>query len=584
MAKIGKKGNAYAREASPDVLAEDTAKLLRDEAEVETMSHTDEGRDFLLQTVKGTEALINLPVGLDLLANNRIWRLSNLYRFRHIEDARPITLDFDEPYVREIYKGIFSKNNPTLRNIVLKSRQVFVTTLSCAFAIDLCIRTKNMLVGISNYSGDEVKRTIADKLHFCLRNSPYLQIMDVREYADGLYFPSTESRIQASMTGRGRTVGFALITEFAKTSVEDDTKAREVRAGMMAASERSPIIIESSSKGPSGVFYEMCMEAHRLKQSGVRLDRKTFRFHFVSWAQKALNTMEYTPYPIEPYHEYFAKVEKDQQIIITPNQRRWWVSTLNNDFQGSIRAMAEEHPGTVEEAFEVDSEAFVLKDQMRAMRDEGRILPIARNPEYPLIAFWDFGWSDATAVILAQESPGGYVDILYEMKYSGTPLDWFFDQLNAMKQEIRYHVLPGDAYGNNAHVNSKLVPGSTTIANFFRRSGKHNIVRLPKIFKKRSGFEASRQFLASCRINDTCTDLLASLVSVRRQFVRAGNVYIDELEPHQPSNHLYDCLESIARCRLDMKRVFGDGGSPDFLKSDAGYGGADNFDSLIVQA
>lgn len=564
MAKIGKNSAARLDGQKPDFIAEETARMLRDEAAVLAHSQTEEGRKFLLETVAGTKALCDTQVGVNMLMS-RIWRLSHLYRFRHIETSNPISLDLTEPYMMEIYNGIYGENNETLRNIILKSRQVFVTTLACAFAIDLCVRSKNQLVSISNSSADEVARTIEDKLHFCLRNSPFLQLIGVQAYASGLYFPSTESRIQASMTGRGRTMSFALITEFAKTSFQDNNKAKEVRAGMLTATEFAPIIIESSSKGPYGVFYEMCKESHKLKQAGVRLDRKSFRFHFISWPQKKLNWLEYTPYDTTLYDHYFKKVEYDQSIIIKPEQRNWWVSTLHNEFQGNMRSMAEEHPGTVEEAFEIDSEAFILKHEMRNMRESGRILPIARNFEYPLVCFWDFGWSDHTAFVIAQESDGGFVEILYEEAQSHKKLDWFFEQIDELEQPIKYHVLPNDAYGNHPHVNKELIKGSTTIAGFFKKKKKHNIIRLPKIGLKRAGFEASRQFAASCRIDSSCTKLLSSLVSVRRRYIHAGNCYVDRLPEHDKNNHLYDCFESIARCRLDLKRVFGTGGLPEYI-------------------
>ena len=543
------------------------AKLLAD-SDPEILAADPANMVLFTGSVAGLRALFKTHTGNKLFAD-RIWRLGNLYFFKHVATGEPINLDLEEPYLLELLNGIHGNNN-TLRILVTKPRQVFITTFSSAIALDLCIRSRDIVAGISNYSEDECQRTIQEKLHYAVDHSPFLQMQGVEKYSAGIFFPKTNSRITVSQTGRGRTLQFTLITEFAQTSVEDPQKAKRVRNGILAASEHSAVIVESSPRGPSGEYYDLCETAHKNKVAGIPLDRKSFDYLFISWAQKKLNKMDYCAYETSEFNDYFKSVEKSQDLILVPEQKNWWVSTFYNDFSGSATDMAQEHPGTFEEAWQTDIEAYILLNEMRRMTRENRVLPLFYNPQYPVLAHWDLGWKDHTAVIFAQENDGGGIDIIGGMRKNETVLDWFFEQISALGYPILWHILPADADKQNEHVNHKLIPGSTTIAKFFRRAGKYNIKIQPQVRPTRAGFEASKQFSKMCRINNNMEDFLKCLVSVKRRYVAASGSYVDELPKHADPNHYYDCFENCARAKLDWTSLFSTSeGIPASLRRDA---------------
>lgn len=515
-------------------------------------SETEEGRAKLLETASGTRALLyNTPIGRELL-KDRKWRLGHLYNFRHIKTGQPCNLDWEQDYMEEMYDSIWGGKQPTLRNIWLKSRQVFITTTCCALMIDYCIFSDLALCGISNYSNDDVELTIKEKLHFCVENSPFLQIMKVETYSTGLFFPRSGGKITVAQTGVGRTIGFTLITEFAKTAQQDPAKAEEVVRGLFAAGDYSPIIIESSSRGPGGEFFRIVERARKNKISKLRLDRKAFIFHFIGWTQKTFNRLDVCSYDTTEFDSYFEKIEEETGKTVDQQQRNWFASTLYHEFSGDRIRMAQEHAGIYDEAFQSNTDAFIINKQIRQVSESGRILPIAYDPTNPVFVSWDFGWNDHTAFMVWQPGDGGFVNILHAVKKSQTPLENFFADLNGMNYPIMMHFLPEDAFKDNAHVNQKLVPGATTIASFFRRADKRNIKRVPAVTYKRAGFETSMQFCRMVRINDKCTELIEDLLAVRRQYIKVAETFVDKLHPHNPPNHLYDCFETTARVTLDM--------------------------------
>lgn len=519
--------------------------------EVAKLIRTQTGRDFLLQSVAGIRAFHRHPDGIPFFTN-RLWRLSNLYRFKHIENGTPILLDFTETFVKEILRVLFSKESPSVRIVILKARQIGCTTVCIAILTDIAAHTPGQICGVSNYNEEDVKQTIKDKAHYCLDNSPYLQYLGAKNFAKGLHFPHTNSWLEVEQTGRGRTPGAGLITEFAQTSANEPAKAEEVARGWFAAAEYSPIIAESSSRGPIGLFYEMFTKSYNLKLAGRPFDRKSFIPIFVSWADKQRNQMSTCAYDISDYDEYFQQVERDIGKIITVPQRNWWVSTLQNDFKGNKEGMDYEHPSTPEEAFSINTTALIMAQEVRQMRAEGRLTPLAHMPNRPLVCFWDFGWNDYTAFVLTQMSDTGILDFLVAYQRNMTLLPHFFERLSELgaSWEVAVHCLPHDAYAANETARKLSNAQDDTIAGAFRRAGKYNLHKIERLTgTKRSGFNSSRTVASNVRIcTQRAPELITALAQVKRRFIKTAGVYEDELERHKQENHLYDCYEGA--CRL----------------------------------
>ncbi len=47
--------------------------------------------------------------------------------------------------------------------------------------------------------------------------------------------------------------------------------------------EDQVVVVESTAEGREGNFYSMCQEAKKVKESGRKLTKMDFKFHFLSW-------------------------------------------------------------------------------------------------------------------------------------------------------------------------------------------------------------------------------------------------------------------------------------------------------------
>ena len=513
--------------------------------------------------------------GNALLGDN-LWRMKNLYFFPHIEGGHAINIDWEEPYMMEFYLSIFGPDIKTLWQLLCKSRQVHITTASVCMMQDYSCFRPGSISTICNFSIEESEQTVREKLHRCVDLSPFLQWHGARKLKDGLAFPKTDAEILVSQTGRGKTItGIALVTEFAKVAATYPAKAADMLNGLMAAAEYSPIIIETTPRGPSGLYYEMCEKAQKAKEAG-ELGPKSFNLHFIGWHQKRRNVVSECMYDISLYDGYFQRIEKEVQTKLSVPQRNWWVSTLKGAFNDDERRMREEHPGSLSEAWTVDSEAFILLDMMGKMEEEGRVCPLSYKAGKPVIAAWDIGWADPTCCVLAQAGEGDFINIIRAIKAKHQDLEWFFARLSEMGIPIDWHILPADAERKNEHVNRHLIPNHDTVEQFFRETGRHNYKGLKQLGKKGDGFRRSRAFCHQVKIHSELAELLKDLRGVRRSFNKNINQFVDELTRGSPSNHYYDCFEAHARTFANSPSLYkGGGGLPKFLLREGRRGGGD---------
>lgn len=492
---------------------------------------------------------------------DRKWRLNNLYFVKHVKHGVPcrfqMTEDHDDVFHSQ-YVDVRSK-----RLVILKARQLYMTTYGLINMIDACCFQADRHCILSNFSEEESDMVIEDKAHYLVRNTPWLKRLNIATKTDGLNFPRTGSDIVVSVTARGHKSDYAHITEFAKTSDDDPKKAREILKAMGAGSEYGYVTIESTGKGDTGPFAEIIKTAWERQQEGAPLDRLDWVLKFYPWWTKRLNRLWLPPGTKRPYDDElefrFDEVERIMRTRLDQEQRNWYGRTLTSGFNNRVADMRQEHPATLDEALTTDVEGYVLRGEVIRMQDEGRIGDYRAESNRPVLCFWDFGFADNTAVIFVQvdEATGSY-RVVDEVTNNQKRMAFYFNEVSNREFNVSHHVLPWDACGLTSHASKLTGSERETLEAHFHSAGLHNTVVMPRLGKKRAGFEACKSVIGQVHIASHCGRLVHSLKNVRRMFHSKSGHYDDELQKGREENHFYDAFELFCRAMLTRPELVED--------------------------
>ena len=207
----------------------------------------------------------------------------------------------------------FLLKNLWFLNIILKARQLGFTTVICIYYLDCILFSKNKSAGIIAHTQDDAENIFNNKIKFAwdslpewFRNGYQVDTSNAKQ----LKFNNGGSiRVATSM--RSDTLQYLLITELGTLSLKYPEKAKEVISGSLnTIHKEQTLIIESTAKGQSGKFYDLCMMALRFWRGKKKLSVMDYEFFFFPWF---LNP-EYVLYDnnvVVPQNmeDYFNKVE-----------------------------------------------------------------------------------------------------------------------------------------------------------------------------------------------------------------------------------------------------------------------------------
>lgn len=244
------------------------------------------------------------------------WRLNNLYWIRDAHGGRvKFTMN---PAQAALYEA-----RHTL-NLVLKARQLGMTTFIQLFMLDACLFNSNVAAGTVAHTLHDAEAIFRDKIRY-----PYSQlpaalrqaIPAVRDSARELAFANGSSlRVGTSL--RSGTYQYLHVSEHGAICARYPDKAAEIRAGALTTVHPGQtIFIESTAEGREGDFHDFCAAARAHAAEGRPLSALDFRFHFFPWWQ-------HEGYALPPegvmiparLERYFADLA-GQGISLTPGQR-----------------------------------------------------------------------------------------------------------------------------------------------------------------------------------------------------------------------------------------------------------------------
>jgi len=381
----------------------------------------------LSRTVQEQEFFENL--------SDQRWRINNLYYIKSKQGKR---IKFKPNWAQTLLL-----DNLWYFSIILKARQLGITTFFCILYLDMVLFNEHKTAGIIAHKDKEAKKIFKEKVKFAWDNLP-VHLRDElgppnTDSSNEMAFPNGSS-IFVSTSTRGGTIQYLHISEFGYTCAHHPQKAEEIVTGSINSVEQGQIVtIESTAEGKSGYFYEFCKSAQEAFKSKRMLSPLDFRFFFFSWWQHPSYKLE-TPFVIDAEYElYFKSLQQEYQITLTDEQKRWYImkKKINGD------NMLAEYPSTPEEAFMASIQGAYYANEMSKVHEQKRIRTIAYDPTLTVDTWWDLGMNDKN-VILFTQAFGNEIRIIDYYENSGEGLAHYVNYLRDKQYVYGKHSFPHD--------------------------------------------------------------------------------------------------------------------------------------------
>lgn len=319
------------------------------------------------------------------------WRLNNLYT---IIDKNGYQCKFQFNYAQ---KALYS--NLWYNNVILKARQLGISTFVSLYFLDACLFKPNVAAGIIAHTREDAEHMFK-RIKFAYDQLPS-PIKDFRsatvDSARELIFNNNSSlRVGTSM--RGSTLQYLHISEFGKICAHFPDKAREIITGSLnTLGSRQYVFIESTAEGREGHFYDICQESHALKLAKKRLTPVDYAFHFYPWHECPDYVLEESVKIPPEIEEYFNRL-RSKGIVLSKEQKGWYFKKL----QLQKEDMKREYPSTPEESFESAIDGSFYAKWITTARMEGRFGNVPWDRSCRVFVAFDPGYLDSCAVVFWQ--------------------------------------------------------------------------------------------------------------------------------------------------------------------------------------
>lgn len=372
--------------------------------------------------------------------SDKLWRLSNLY---YIKDKSGNKVLFKPNWAQlEMLK-------PHYLNIVLKARQLGVTTLHSLLFLDCCLFNENVNAAIIADNKPNSREIFIDKVKFAYDNLPDWIKTAIPAHKDNVnelrFKNGSVYRVGTSL--RSGTLQLLHITEFAKICVDNPKKAKEIVSGALNTIQAGQFCcIESTARGREGAFYDMCKRAMAMSDSAASHSPLDWKFWFFPWWKHPEYSMPSPGVLVTKEHaDYFSSLEHKHRIFLNAEQKAWYIKKLETQNENMMR----EYPSTPDEAFMSANEGFYFGHQMAKTRMEHRICHVPHEDNALTYTAWDIGIGDPCAIFVFQ-TIGKEIRFLEYYENSDEPLAHYVNWLKKLPYTIDKHFMPHDAANRSA--------------------------------------------------------------------------------------------------------------------------------------
>lgn len=465
---------------------------------------------------------------------DREWRLNHLYR---IADKTGRDTAFEMNWAqRRLYSRLW------YFNVVLKARQLGISSFVLLFMLDACLFNSNMAAGILAGTREDSERLLRDKVRFAYERLPYAlreALPLTVDRVDELRFGNGSS-IRAVNNLRGTTLQYLLISEFGRMSARFPDKAAEAQSGALNTVQAGQFIfVESTAEGRDGAFYEICQRAQSLSEKGAVLTPLDPKFHFFPWWRHPDYRLAEAGEPEQDDdRRYFDRLEATTGTRLSKEQRNWYCQKKRQ--QGD--RMKQEYPSTPEEAFEQAAGGSFFATELARLRQDKRLCSVPVEPGLPVRSFWDLGIDDHTAIWLHQRFGKEDRFVAY-YENAGEGLAHYADWLRRWQDQkgiaFEAHYLPHD-------VEVTSLSTGESRRRTLEQLGVRPIRTVPRTKSLADDIHAARTALARCWFDErSCGDGVKRLQDYRREWNAARGVWHDRPR-HDASSHAADAFRCFA--------------------------------------
>lgn len=435
----------------------------------------------------------------NLIANPH-WRLNNLYS---IVDKAGNKSTFHLNWAQQqLYQDMW------YCNLILKARQLGVSTFVCLLFLDRCLFNSNQHAGIIAHTREDAE-VMFRRVKFAYDNLPSdlkaLRSVNTDNARELHLSNGSTLRIGTSM--RSSTLQYLHISEFGKICAKFPDKAREIITGSLnAIGPNQYVFIESTAEGREGYFYQMCKEAQVNQDASKKLSSLDFCFHFFPWWQHKDYRIDSDDVLIPAQlADYFNVIENKINSKLDDQQRAWYCKRIAT--QGED--MKREFPSTPDEAFESSNEGLYYGRQIAEARQQGRIRKVYYDPNVLVHTAWDLGYNDSTAIWFFQQC-GQEIHFLEYYENSGEALTHYIHYLKAKPYTYGKHLVPHDASVHEYSTGLSRVEVSRNLGIIF--------TIVPDIGIN-EGIDAARNLLPRCWFDEEkCGQGISSLDNYKKEW------------------------------------------------------------------
>lgn len=260
---------------------------------------------------------------------DRLWRLENLYYIQD-KDGNKVLFKLNRAQMH-LFKNLHH------RNILLKARQLGMSTFTEILILDACLFSTNKNAAIVadklenagklfdkiQFAWDNLDKTVKEAFNFTLESDSKSQMKF-----------SNKSSIFVGTTLHGGTYQILHVSEYGPLCASYPEKAEIVKkSGLPTVPANGLIIIESTAEGEGNDYHSMTMEAMDAQYRGTELTPLDFKFFFFPWFEeptyRAPVPEKFKATPEEMFNVsqdlYFKEVEEKTGIKLDWEQRIWYI-------------------------------------------------------------------------------------------------------------------------------------------------------------------------------------------------------------------------------------------------------------------
>ncbi len=463
---------------------------------------------------------------------DRKWRLNNLYYIINKDGKR---VKFKPRWAQQ---RVF--DNLWFFTIILKARQLGITTFFCILYLDQILFSANKTAGIIAHTDADTKK-IFKRIKYAWENLPETLKENIglptTDSVGEMHFPNG-SNIFVARSTRGGTVQFLHISEFAKICAKYPEKAREIVTGAINSVEKGNFVsIESTAEGKEGYFADYCTEAQQASVEGRELSELDFRYFFFPWWEESSYTLDDATFAIpKEYETYFEKLAMEERIFLTEGQKRWYVAKKKKNDEDMYR----EYPSTWKEAFMAQIEGAYYAQQMQKVYEDNRIRNVPYDARYKVDTWWDLGVNDFN-VILFTQAVGKEIRFIDCYFNHGEGLAHYVNILKERNYVYGTHTFPHDVEVQNLDEQGKT--RRQTLIDL----GMINIRTIERTKDVNDDIEGVRKLFSRFYFDETkCDKLIEACQNYKKDWDDKLGQF-KNYPKHDKHSHLVDPLRNLAR-------------------------------------